>query len=118
MFVGDAFHGEVVSADASGAGVAVTLYMAGATTAHTLAADERINVTDVIFISTAGGIYNLIFGTVDAAGARVVKGNADALGGLAHHFDTPISGPLATGLLLIAAAGQVDLIVSGYLTKG
>jgi hypothetical protein len=114
---GNPWHGEVISADASGAGVVVLLYESGVVTAHTLAADERLNVTDVILISTAGGVYDLVFGSV-AAGRHVVKGNAEVLGGVAHHFETPISGPLATNLRLIAAAGQVDLIVAGFITTG
>ena len=115
---GNPFKGEVVDANAGGAGAVVTLYMQGEATAHTLAADERLNVTDVLFVSTTGGVYDLFFGTSTGAGKHVVKGNAAALGGIAHHFETPISGPLATNLWLTAAAGQIDLVVSGYITRG
>jgi hypothetical protein len=114
---GDPFHGEVISADASGAGVAVALYPAGTTTARTLLSTEFVTITDVILISTAGGVYDLIFGTSAGAGKHIAKGNASALGGLAHHFETPIAGPAGVVPLLIAAAGQVDLIVTGYINK-
>ena len=122
---GDPIHGEVVSTNASG-GVAVTLYKAAPAlpiAAKTLTANEYVTITDVIFISTAGGVYNLVFyplstGVItDGAGLRIVKGNADVLGGVAHHFETPVTGPKGYGVALIAAAGQVDLIVSGYITE-
>jgi hypothetical protein len=115
---GDPVHGEVISADASGAGVAVTLYPGGSLTARTLASNEFLTITDVIFISTAGGVYDLIFGTSAGAGKHIVKGDADALGGLAHHFETPIAGPVGVTPLLIAAAGQVDLVITGYINRG
>lgn len=115
---GDPVKGEVVSADASGAGVAVTWYNAGTLTARVLAADEHLVITDVLFISTAGGVYDLIFGTGTGAGKHIVKGNATALGGIAHHFETALVGPTGVNALLIAAAGQVDLIVSGAICKG
>jgi hypothetical protein len=115
---GDPIHGEVVSADASGAGVACTLYDQGVTaTARTLAASERVTVTDVLFISTAGGAFSFIFGTTDGAGKRIVKGLLDAKSGVLHHFETPITGPAGVVPLLIAAAGQVDLVMTGYITK-
>jgi hypothetical protein len=114
---GDPVHGEVVSADASGAGVAVLWYPSGSQTARTLLSTEFVTITDVILISTAGGVYDLIFGTTTGAGKHIVKGNADALGGIAHHFETPLTGPVGVNARLIAAAGQVDLIISGSICK-
>jgi hypothetical protein len=115
---GNPFKGEVDNANAGGAGAAVTLYLQGAATAYTMASDERLNVTDVVFISAAGGAFSLNFAATDVAGTKVCAGTVDAKGGVAHHFETPISGPLGTGLTLLAAAGQIDLVVAGYLTKG
>jgi hypothetical protein len=115
--VGDPVHGEVVSTDASGAGVAVTWYPAGSVTARTLAADEYLAITDVLFISTAGGVYDLVFGAV-GDGKHIVKGNAAVLGGIAHHFETPVVGMKGVNALLIAAAGQVDLVLQGFIAKG
>jgi hypothetical protein len=117
MHIGDPVHGEVISANASGAGVAVILYTSGTATVRTLAANEYLTITDVILISTAGGVYDLIFGTAAGAGKHIVKGIADAKGGLAHHFETPQTGPIGVNALLIADAGQVDLCVTGYITK-
>jgi hypothetical protein len=113
---GDPVKGEVVDANAGGAGAAVLWYQSG--TARTLAADERLNVTDILFLSTAGGVFSLFFGTADGAGKRVAKGIVDAKGGLVHHFETSVSGPLGTNLWLTAAAGQIDCVISAYITKG
>jgi hypothetical protein len=127
--VGDPFHGEVNSTDAH-SGVNVSLYKSAPTVpivARTVTATEYVVVTDVIFISTAGGTYELVFyptgGAIPAAGAardglRIVKGNAEVLGGLAHHFETPITGPKGYSVALIAAAGQVDLIITGGICEG
>jgi hypothetical protein len=119
---GDPVKGEVVRA--SGAtSIAVTLYDAGIATARTQTSDEFLTITDLILISTDGGTYNLVFyslatGTIaDGAGLRIAKGIADAKGGLAHHFETPVTGPKGYGAALIAATGAVDLIVTGNLTK-
>lgn len=123
MRQGDPVHGEVVSADASG-GVVALLYPAGSATARTPTATEFVAVTDIIFISTAGGTYKIVFYPIstgviaDGAGVRIAKGVADAKGGLAHHFSTPVGGPVGYGVALIAAAGQVDFTLTGYITEG
>ena len=119
---GDPVKGEVVSTDAH-AGVAVTFYPGSSLTARVPLATEYVLITDVIFISTAGGTYNLVFYPIggaiaDGAGLRIVKGNAEVLGGVAHHFETPIEGPRGYGVALIAAVGQVDLVVAGNICKG
>jgi hypothetical protein len=119
---GDEVHGEVISSNASG-GVAVTFYDAGSPTtgnsvaARVVKATEFVVITDVILISTAGGVYDLVADTA-AAGRHIVKGNAAALGGIAHHFETPITCPQGVVPTLFAAAGQVDMIVSGYFSQG
>ena len=112
---GEPVHGEVVSADASG-GVAVILYSDGGVTVRTLASTEFLTVTDVVGISTAGGAYALVADT-DAAGRRIVKGNADALGGIAHSFNTPRTCPKGVTPKFIADAGQVDVVITGFITK-
>jgi hypothetical protein len=118
---GDEIHGEVVSSNAS-AGVAFTLYKQATATAYTPTSTEIITVTDIIFVSTAGGVYNLVFypagGSIaDGAGLRIAKGNASALGGLAHHFETPRTGPKGYLPALISAAGQVDAVITGYVSQ-
>ena len=115
MNQGDAFHGEVDSLNAVG-GVAFTLYEAGNTVAFTLEADDFLTITDVVFISTAGGTYSVAMPT-QAAGKYVVKGNAEALGGLAHQFGTPIACPKGVTPKLFAAIGQVDCVISGFRTR-
>lgn len=114
--LGDPIHLEVISTDASGAGVAATLYKAGSVTAFTLAANQIISITDIIFVSTAGGVYDIVMAAV-TAGMHVAKGNAAALGGLAHHFETPFDGRPGIVPKLIAAAGQVDLVMQGYVKE-
>ena len=112
---GDPVHGEVDSADASG-GVTVLLYPAGSSTARTLASNERLTITDVNFVSTAGGLYSLYWGA-DTPGLKVVSGNAEVLGGLVHEYGTPLTGPKGVAPILAAASGQVDLTISGFITE-
>lgn len=120
---GDEIKGEVVSADAS-AGVALTLYDRGANAGvtRTQLPIEFLTITDILLISTDGGAYNLVFfplggAIVDGAGLRISLGVADVHGGLAHTFETPITGPKGYGAALIAAAGNVDLVITGNLSK-
>jgi hypothetical protein len=112
---GSPIHCEVDSPDAH-LGVAFTLYYAGSLTAFALAANQTIAVTDIVFISTAGGTYSIV-GDSDAAGRRVAKGNASALGGLAHRFEEPVV--LAKGVTpkLFAAAGQVTCVLQGFVNE-
>jgi len=126
---GDEVHGELTSTDAHvGAGVAFYNEGAPNPTTNPIAArvplaTEQVTVTDIIFVSTAGGAYTLVFyplstGVVtDTAGLRIAKGNAQALGGLAHHFETPRCGPPGYGVALIASIGQVDLVVTGFISQ-
>ena len=111
---GDPIHMSVSSTDAS-QGIAFAIYPDGSATARTLLSTEFVHVTDIIFISTAGGTYAIVANT-DAAGKRLAKGNAAALGGLAHHFETPFTCPKGVVPVLIAAAGQVTCVMQGYIT--
>jgi hypothetical protein len=122
---GDEVHGELSTTDASTlpANQKVIFYKDGSATVRAQLSTEFVTITDIIFISTAGGTYDLVFyslatGTIaDGAGLRIAKGVADAHGGLAHHFETPICGPVGYGVALIAAAGQVDLVVTGHISQ-
>jgi hypothetical protein len=112
---------EIVSTDAH-AGVAVTIYKSGSLTAYILAANETITISDIVFVSTAGGTYDLIFGTAASyaegvGGTRIAKGNASALGGLTHHFSVGVAGPAGYLPYLYAAAGQVDLVLQGFINE-
>jgi hypothetical protein len=120
---GDPIHGEVSSADAH-AGVKFTLYKAGSKDAYTPLSTEYVTITDIVLVATAGGAYEIVgalstaSSAVDAAGLRVVKGTADALGGLVLRFDTPRTLPVDYVPFLIATAGQVDCIITGYISQG
>jgi hypothetical protein len=113
---GNNVHGEVSSANAS-AGVAVTLYTAGTITpVRPLASNEHLNITDVLVTSPANLGFSLEFAGADTAGARIVKSGA-AVPGIAMHFNTPVKGPAGVAPTLIAAmAGQIDLVLSGFIT--
>jgi hypothetical protein len=112
---GDPIHLEVDSADSS-AGTAFTIYKAGSTAAYTLTATEYIDVSDIIFISTAGGTFSIVANS-DAGGKRIAKGSVDAKGGLAHHFETPYTCPIGVTPKLFAAAGQVTCVLQGFVTE-
>jgi hypothetical protein len=117
--LGDPVKGEVSSSDAH-AGVAVTLYKAGSTTAYTLSATEYLNVTDILFCAANTGQFAVVTIT-DAAGKRIVKGTfgTASYGPYLHHFETPLVCPLGITPVLIAdqSMGQVDLILSGFITE-
>jgi hypothetical protein len=116
------FHGELVSSNAS-AGVFLTLYEGASLTARTILADEYVTVTDIINIDTDSVAYNLLFAPVggavaDGAGLRIAKGTSTALGGLAHHFETPRIGPKGYAPAMIAAAGSINVIITGFISGG
>jgi hypothetical protein len=116
---GDPIKGEISSSDAH-SGIVATLYKSGSASAYTLAANERITITDVLFVSTGGGAYSLSFRPITGgslAGTRIIAGATDAYGGIVHHFETPISGPAGVPPMLVADAGTVNLIITGYITK-
>ena len=113
---GDPIHMEVDSSNAS-AGVVFTLYKAGQLSPFALAANQYIDVTDIILISTVGGAYDILAAASDAAGARIAKGSAAALGGLAHHFEVPYTCPVGVTPRLIADAGQVTCVLQGFVTE-
>jgi hypothetical protein len=127
QIAGDEVHGDYSGADAH-LGVNVPFYDSGAPSpgnsvaARVPASTEMVTITDLVFISTVGGTYDIVFyptgGSVaDATGLRIAKGNAQALGGVTHHFATPITGPQGYTVGLIAAAGQVDLVLTGYISR-
>lgn len=116
---GEPVHAEVDSANAS-AGVAFTLYLMGSTTARTLAATEFFYITDILLDAPeAEGAVKIVADT-DAAGKRVLKvtmgataaGNA---GWIEHHFETPYACPKGVVPKLIAPAGQIDCIMTGFI---
>ena len=113
-----AVKGEIINANASGnTALPATLYPAGSSSPVALGGSQYLYITDVTFVSTAGGVYNMVFGNADGAGLRIVKGNASPLGGVSVHFNTPLKGPAGAVPNMIAAAGQVDVIFSGYISN-
>lgn len=104
----------IVDEDAS-SGVEVTLYPSGSLTALTLGDGEYLTITDINLISPTGGAYTLSFGAT--AAGLVVKGNADALGGLVHEFVVPVTGPAGVVPTFTEAGTDATLIITGYITK-
>ena len=115
-------HLEATSSNASGAGgTPFLLYPSGSKTAFTLASTQYLTITDIIFISTAEAAYVLAFDAAiatsagGALGTIIAKGKATKEGGLAHHFETPMTGPKGVMPYLCADVGQVDCILVGYI---
>ena len=109
------FHGEVVSADASGAGVAFTLYLEGETAAYTLKTNEHIEITDISILRAESGAAG-IFVVTDADGERIWKGHVLGLGAPAEcHLLTPHLCPRGVTPVLIADAGDVAAILHGHV---
>ena len=116
MMRGDPIHGEISSADCSSTPATATIYAAGNPTAITLGSDQWIEITDIQFSSTVGGAYVMYAGT-NIAGQRIIKGNAAATGGLTIRYSTPIVCKRGEVPAMVAAAGQVDVIFTGYLVE-
>lgn len=113
---GSEFHGEVVSADASGAGVAFALYLGGMTAAYTLGSKEFLNITDVEIL-TEDAITAGIFADSDANGKRVTKLFSPANGGKNNSLITPHICPAGvTPKLITSGAGNVVSIIHGFIT--
>jgi hypothetical protein len=72
---GEEVHGEISSADASGAGVALLLYGADGT-ARSLATSEILVITDIVASWSAAGSFAFVANT-DAAGKRIFKATVD-----------------------------------------
>ncbi len=113
---GEEIHGVLDSADAS-TGAAVTLYRAGTSSARTLESNEQLVVTDLLAVLAPGGAMELHFGSTAGTGNTVAAGTVGANGGYALSLSTPHVGPKATNLYVTAAAGQVDVVVKGYIIK-
>lgn len=112
---GENVYGEVSSADAS-AGVTVILYDANGV-ARPLATGERLLITDIQFVTAAGGACRLTWtsGGADTAGKRIFKGTFGANGGISSDYLTPHVGPKTTTPTLVAPIGQVDLQIHGII---
>ena len=114
---GSPVKGEVSSADATAPGVTLLLYPAGSATAITLGATEFLTITDFWFNTTAPLDVYLATDS-DADGKRIFKGSFEALGGIGMNLSVPITCPMGVTPVLIAdGAGQVDLTLTGYITK-
>lgn len=113
---GENVYGELSSADAHSSATTV-LYSNGGV-ARTLGAKERLVITDVQFVSAAGGDCRLTFTTGAAtAGLIIFRGTFAANGGLAMSYLTPNFGPKGVVPFLTAPAGQVDVRFHGIILQ-
>ncbi len=127
MSCGRPVHGSLSSADQSTA-AAIPFYESGADTsgggsAITLAADEFMNITDIVIVYAANDALHVFLnddkdGTPDT-GETVIRGTVAANGGVAKSFlGEPRTGAAgAIPYLKTGAAGQVDVTFTGYITK-
>jgi hypothetical protein len=120
---GELVHLEVSSTDLHTTAGVFKIYNAGRTEERTLKSTEYLTITDIIFHSAAGGTYTLAFDAALSsshaadAGTWIAKGTVGVTSGLAHHFETPRSGPIGVKPKLLAAAGQVDCVLCGYIQQ-
>lgn len=119
---GDPIRGELSSADAS-SGVAFDIFKMGSQTAHTLAANEYIEIHDLKIVAAVGGDLRVFFDTDDDdaldAGEEIWRGTVAANGGLAEPFQVVHPGPLGSLPHILAPAGQVDAYFTGTIrTEG
>lgn len=112
--IGDAVHGEVVSADASG-GVAFVLYKSGSVEVRTLGATEFLHITDYSVIRAAAGTFAIVADT-DVAGRRIVKNPGDATTGVDRALAQALTCPVGITPKLFAAIGDVVAVIAGYIT--
>jgi hypothetical protein len=112
--VGQAFHGEVVSADAS-TGIAFKLYKAGSTTEYTLLTTEYVDIQDISIIRSVAGTFG-IFADTDVAGKRVIKSGGAAASGVDRALGVSHTCPKGVTPVLIAAVGDVVAIIHGFIT--
>ena len=87
MIPGAEIHGEIIESNV-GAGVEFTLYPNGSLTALTLAANQRVYITDLYITSDLANNVKVTANT-DDAGERVVYERLSANGGAAVNFDHP-----------------------------
>lgn len=114
MLRGEAVHGEVVSADASG-GVAFKLYKAGSTTEYTLLATEFVNITDYSVIRAVAGTFAIV-ADADADGERVVQNPGAATVGVDRMLRQSFTCAKGVTPQLIAAIGDIVAILEGFIT--
>lgn len=112
MHYGEEIHGEVTSADAS-SGVAFTLYDSGGVAARTLDSGEYLVITSVS-ARIAAGVDALVAADTDAAGRRAAYLGA---GTSFIELCPPFICPRGVVPKLIADAGQVDVVLQGYVQK-
>lgn len=109
------------STDAS-AGVAVPIFKDGSVTAYTLAANEYLEITDVIEVVAVSGDTLVHFGTVadttpdDAK--TIARGTVANNGGVARGSHFKAVGLRGEGVFAVAAAGAVDVHLRGYIRQG
>lgn len=119
---GHNWRGEFSSADASGltaANSAMTVYLEGATVAHTVAGTEAFYVTDLLVSAAAALTVNVYSGANNAAdaGEVIFTGVCPANTSLQFHFDTPAECLTVAPKVKTSGAGQVYVQARGFMTR-
>lgn len=120
---GRPFHGEFSSADASALSEAnsrFALYPAGSTSALTLAANERVVITDVAVVTGAALTVTLYDGadTTASGGEQILKGSFAANGGISSALAVPHYGQTASyPKVKTSGAGQIDVTIRGVIER-
>ncbi len=118
MLPGDPVHGILSSADAS-SGVAVVIFKDGSNTAHTLAANEILVITDYEIIAAVSGDTHLFLGAdaTPGTGETIARGTVGTNGRLAGSRYPGVSAGPGLTPWLVAAAGQADVSFTGYIQQ-
>lgn len=117
MLRGDPVRGSLHSTDAS-LGVEIPIYSSGNATARTLGSTERLTIVSVQVVNvTAGDVHVFINNdTTPDAGDTVVRGTVAANAIMAMGFNEGMTGPAGQKPYVIAPAGVVDVVFSGFIT--
>lgn len=113
---GKPVHGELHSSNAS-SGVEIQLYEAGSNDEYELQEDEFLTVSSVLVSNDDGaGDIHVHFGESPSAGSTIVRANMAANTSISH---TPLSRCGARGEKphVTAPAGDIDVLLTGYVTR-
>jgi hypothetical protein len=116
---GDPFKAELSNADIT-TETAVPIYKSGSVTAHTLAADEYLEIDSyhVVTLVAADVQVFLSENGTESTGEAIVKGEFAANGGASESLIEPERGLRAATIWAHSdTAGQVDVIVRGRIRK-
>jgi hypothetical protein len=117
---GHDFHGECLSADASG-GVEFKLYQAGLLAEHTLGPRQTVVITHYSVVGAEAAEVHITAGgaSKDEAGRQIAAGDIGANGGMIASLLVPHQCPMGViPKLWGTAAKALTAIIHGYFLEG